>query len=38
MTDPAGFPALIDAIRHVHGCEAAWMESPPVHEKTPKGA
>jgi len=32
--DPAGLPALIDAIRHLHGCEATWVESVPVHEKS----
>jgi hypothetical protein len=26
--DPAGLPA----IRHMHGCEARWVESVPVHE------
>ena len=30
--DPAGIPALLDAIRHMHGCEARWVESVPVHE------
>ena len=30
--DPAGLPALLDAIRHMHGCEARWVESVPVHE------
>lgn len=30
--DPAGLPALLDAIRHLHGVEAAWVESVPVHE------
>jgi hypothetical protein len=33
MTDPAGIPALQDAIRHMHGCESRWVESVPVHEK-----
>jgi hypothetical protein len=33
MTDPAGLPALVEAIRHLHGCEATWVESVPVHEK-----
>jgi hypothetical protein len=32
MTDPAGLPALLDAIRHLEGCEATWIESVPVHE------
>lgn len=31
--DPAGLPALVDAIRHMHGLEATWLESVPVHEK-----
>ena len=30
--DPAGLPALQDAIRHMHGCEATWVESVPVTE------
>ncbi len=30
--DPAGLPALLDAIRHMHGCEATWLESVPVTE------
>jgi hypothetical protein len=25
--DAAGLPALIDAIRHLHGLEATWLES-----------
>lgn len=30
--DPAGLPALIDAIRHLHGCAATWVESVGVRE------
>ncbi|HEX9241122.1 MAG TPA: hypothetical protein VF875_01640 [Anaeromyxobacter sp.] len=30
--DPAGLPALLDAIRHMHGCEAQHVESVPVRE------
>jgi len=30
--DAAGLPALVEAIRHLHGCEARWVESVPVHE------
>jgi hypothetical protein len=30
--DPAGLPALLDAIRHMHGCEARHVESVPVRE------
>ena len=30
--DPAGLPALEDAIRHLHGCEATFVESVPVRE------
>jgi len=30
--DPAGQTALQDAIRHMHGCEATWLESVPVNE------
>jgi hypothetical protein len=33
--DDAGLPALLDAIRHLEGCAAEWVESVPVHEKTP---
>jgi len=30
--DAAGLPALIEAIRHLHGLEAKWLESVPVTE------
>lgn len=30
--DPAGLPALLDAIRHMHGVDATWIESVPVRE------
>lgn len=30
--DPAGIPALKDAIHHMHGLDAEWVESVPVHE------
>jgi hypothetical protein len=30
--DAAGLPALIEAIRHLHGLEATWLESAPVVE------
>lgn len=30
--DPAGLPALIDAIRHLHGIKATWLESVQVKE------
>jgi hypothetical protein len=33
--DPAGIPALIEAIRHMHGCEAKHLETVHVHERTP---
>lgn len=33
MTDPAGIPALRDAIRHLHGCESRHVETVRVHEK-----
>lgn len=33
MQDPAGLPALLDAIRHLHGVEAEWLESVAVHEE-----
>jgi hypothetical protein len=35
--DPGGIPALIDAIRHLHGVEAKHLETVAVHEKTPDG-
>lgn len=31
--DAAGIPALVEAIRHLHGLEATWLESVPVHEQ-----
>lgn len=37
MTDPAGIPALLDAIHHLHGVEARHVETVHVHEKTPDG-
>jgi hypothetical protein len=30
--DDAGIPALQDAIRHMYGLEATWLETVPVHE------
>ena len=30
--DPAGLPALVEAIRHMHGCTATYVESVPVRE------
>jgi len=33
MTDDAGLPALLDAIRHLEGCEATWVESVPIPHK-----
>jgi hypothetical protein len=35
--DPAGIPALIEAIRHLHGCEATHVETIAVHERSPSG-
>jgi hypothetical protein len=35
--DPAGIPALVDAIRHLHGVEARHVETTHVHEKAPTG-
>ncbi len=35
--DDAGLPALLDAIRHLEGCAAEWVESVAVHE-THEGA
>jgi hypothetical protein len=33
LVDDAGVPALIDAIRHMHGLESTWLESVPVVER-----
>lgn len=33
MTDPAGIPALIDAIRHLHGVEARHVKTEHVREE-----
>ncbi len=30
--DPAGIPALQDAIKHMHGCDSVWRESVTVDE------
>ena len=30
--DHAGLPALIEAIRHLHGVESRWIEAVPVTE------
>src|SRR5882672_7437297 len=35
--DPAGIPALLDAIRHLHGCEARHVETVRVDERSPNG-
>jgi len=35
--DPAALRALVEAIRHMHGCEARWVESVSVHETLPDG-
>ncbi len=32
MTDEAGIDALKDAIKNMHGCDSAWLESVPVRE------
>jgi hypothetical protein len=32
MTEPADIPALQDAIRHLHGCEAIHVTTVPLHE------
>ncbi|MGH7435435.1 MAG: hypothetical protein ACRENE_07155 [Polyangiaceae bacterium] len=37
MTDPAGIPALIDAIRHLHDCGAKHVETVHVREVAPTG-
>jgi hypothetical protein len=33
MTDPAGVPALVEAIRHMHGVEAKHVETVHVREE-----
>jgi len=33
MTDPTGIPALVDAIRHMHGVEAKHLETTHVREE-----
>ena len=35
--EPAGIPALGEAIRHMHGCEAEHAETNHVHERSPNG-
>ena len=35
--DPAGLPAIIDAVKHLHGCAATFVESVSVHETLPDG-
>ena len=35
--DPAGIPALQDAIRHLEGCESTHFDTAPVEERTPDG-
>ena len=37
MSDPAGIPALIDAIRHLHDVGAKHVETVHVEEKAPTG-
>ena len=37
MSDPAGIPALQDAIRHLEGVESKHVETAHVHEKAPTG-
>jgi hypothetical protein len=32
VSDPAGIPALIGAISHLHDCGARWVESVAVHQ------
>jgi hypothetical protein len=35
--DPAGLPAILDAVQHLHGCAASFVESVPVRETLPDG-
>lgn len=37
MSDPAGVPALLEAIRHLHGCEADHVRTEHVREVAPTG-
>lgn len=37
MSDDAGIPALVDAIRHLHDCDARHIETVPVRELHPDG-
>jgi len=37
VTDPAGIPALIDAIRHLHDCGAKHVETVHVRDTAPNG-
>jgi hypothetical protein len=37
MSDPAGIPALQDAIRDLHGCESKHLRTVRVREKGPTG-
>ena len=37
FVDPAGLPALVEAIKNLHGCDARWLEGVAVHEKRPDG-
>jgi hypothetical protein len=37
MTDPAGIPALAEAIRHMHDCGARHIERAHVREVAPTG-
>jgi hypothetical protein len=37
MTDPAGIPALVDAIRNLHDCGAKHVETVHVTERAPNG-
>ena len=37
MTDPAGIPALMNAIRHLHGCESRHVETFHVRARAPTG-
>jgi hypothetical protein len=36
--DEAGLPALVEAIKHLHGCAATWVETVPVRETHQGGA
>ena len=37
LMDPSGLPAIIDAVKHLHGCDSVFVESVPIREMHPDG-